>query len=139
MAQGGEENQKGSSNEKLIEHHWDIEEDFNISILCSHTFNWMCLLGWGNDSHMARANEDQIHTCPLCRYYQNPQHLNHCDECGITDNYFEQLITRSNPGPIMLQNDLKQFTLWTCLVCGHIGCFNLMTRQTYPGIRDAFP
>ena len=24
--------------------------------------------------------------------------------------------------------DLQQYTLWTCLVCGHIGCFNLMAK-----------
>lgn len=109
--------------ERHIEKPWDSNEDFNLTILCSHTFNWKCLLGWGGD----KVNQDEVHTCPLCRYYQNPQQLNHCDECGVTDNYFEQLIESRNQQQIF-ENDLKQFTLWTCLVCGHIGCLNLMTK-----------
>ena len=64
-----------------------------------------------------------MQTCPLCRYYTNPQQLNHCDDCGVTDNYFEQLMRTDD-----LSADLRQYTLWTCLVCGHIGCFNLMSR-----------
>lgn len=28
-----------------------------------------------------------------------------------------------------MHEDMRQYTLWTCLICGHIGCFNLMTKM----------
>ena len=49
----------------------------------------------------------------------------------MTDNYFEQEIAkRSDPALELIGEDgeVKQFTLWTCLVCGHIGCFNLRAK-----------
>ena len=24
-----------------------------------------------------------------------------------------------------MKDEIEQFTLWTCLICGHIGCFNI--------------
>jgi len=64
----------------MIEKQWDPTcEDFNISILCCHTFNQRCLIGWsGNEMSALRSSgdntggEDIADTCPLCRYYQNP-------------------------------------------------------------------
>ena len=95
--------------------------DFNITILCCHTCNWKCLVG------CVLKDMESAQTCPLCRYYQNPQETSHCDDCEITNNYMEQSILRRNNNQIEMST-LQQYTLWTCLICGHIGCFNLMTK-----------
>jgi hypothetical protein len=34
---------------------------FSLTILCGHTFHWMCLKDWSDT------------TCPLCRYHASPQ------------------------------------------------------------------
>ena len=56
------------------------ENDFNLTILCCHTFHWMCLKNW-NDT-----------TCPLCRYLQSPTESSSCDECGATEKLWMCLI-----------------------------------------------
>lgn len=81
-------------------------QDFNITILCSHTINWRCLLGWENNERGAQtsaltqplsseghgiSHSETAPTCPLCRFYQSPQELSRCDDCGVTDNFFEQV------------------------------------------------
>ena len=34
-------------------------KDFNITILCCHTFNWKCLVGWGgNNKNFQEEIED---------------------------------------------------------------------------------
>lgn len=33
------------------------QDDFLVTVLCGHTFHWMCLRGWSDT------------TCPLCRYH----------------------------------------------------------------------
>ena len=86
------------SSDRQCEQQWDyVKQDFNVTILCCHTFNWRCLIrGGGQESQMVES-DDQVQTCPLCRYYQNPRELSHCDDCGITDNQLEQIILkRSN-------------------------------------------
>jgi hypothetical protein len=36
-----------NSQQRLREKAWDmLKEDFNVTILCSHVFNWKCLVGW---------------------------------------------------------------------------------------------
>ena len=90
-----------TSSERPVEKQWDtVLDDFNVTILCCHTFNFKCLVGWGGkDGGVSYGQEaalesnmledDKALTCPLCRYFQNPQQLSHCDDCGVTDNYFE--------------------------------------------------
>ena len=56
------------------------ENDFNMTILCCHTFHWLCLKNW-NDT-----------TCPLCRYLQSPTESSECDECAATENLWVCLI-----------------------------------------------
>ena len=56
------------------------ENDFVLTILCSHSFHWMCLNKW-NDT-----------TCPLCRYLQSPTESSQCDECGATENLWLCLV-----------------------------------------------
>ena len=56
------------------------DNDFNLTILCCHTFHWMCLKNW-NDT-----------TCPLCRYYQSPTESSQCEVCGISSNLWMCLI-----------------------------------------------
>jgi BRCA1-associated protein len=60
------------------------ENDFNLTILCCHTFHIQCLTKW-NDS-----------TCPLCRYLQCPVESSQCDDCGTTDNLWVCLICGFN-------------------------------------------
>ena len=69
-----EKSQSAASDSRQGEKVWDLElEDFNITILCCHTFNQKCLDGWsGNEPNPLGDSdtlEDQADTCPLCRYY----------------------------------------------------------------------
>lgn len=58
------------SSDRQYEQQWDsVNQDFNITILCCHTFNWRCLVGWGGHETNQVENEEQAQTCPLCRYY----------------------------------------------------------------------
>ena len=82
--------------------------DFNVTILCGHTFNWKCLIGYGNIED-EEIDETSL-TCPLCRFYQSPQPITQCDACDVTDDMYSQQ---------------KEKTLWTCLICGHVGCLSL--------------
>jgi len=53
-----------------MEKPWDPEsEDFLVTILCCHTFNWKCLSAWGDKKEEA---ELEVAVCPLCRFYQCP-------------------------------------------------------------------
>jgi hypothetical protein len=53
--------------ERDMEKPWDPEsEDFLVTILCCHTFNWKCLSAWGDKKEEA---ELEVAVCPLCRFY----------------------------------------------------------------------
>ena len=43
--------------------------EFLITILCCHTCNWKCLVGWGRNESDKVEDENTSQTCPLCRYY----------------------------------------------------------------------
>ncbi len=61
-----EQKQLNPVNEKLR----GGEDDFKVTLLCEHTFHWMCIANW---------NET---TCPLCRYHACPQETSECQENG---------------------------------------------------------